>query len=227
MTRLVSLAELLGPTGHDNGSAALFDADSLEIEAGPDNGTVVIHGGKNASGLRKLISSLSSRHPEVTLAPTPTVKNERDIANAVKDAISTPAVNEAYPLPSVGVLAGAIGTDASIPKGAPSGMPAGAKLEKPAPPTGTGSPSETPVDVEFEAQDPQPDGEVLQPHQAVKPGGSGSAAKKQARDKTPSKTTVKQDGSEQSTTASTLRSPRPAAGSSDRPAAGQREQEKT
>jgi hypothetical protein len=192
------------------------------------DGTVVIHGGGSGTGkLRKLIASLNSRHPEVTLAATPKARNERDIANAVKDALTEPPVNEDYPLPSPGVLAGAIGADASIPKGRPAGMVAGAKLEKVDPPQATGSPSDLPVEVEFEAQDPQPDGEVLQPHQAVKPGGSGSAAKKQARDKTPSKTTVKQDGSEQSTTASTLRSPRPAAGSSDRPAAGQREQEKT
>lgn len=226
MTRLVSLAELLGPTGHDNGSAALFDADSLSIEAGPDNGTVVIHGGGSGTGkLRKLIASLNSRHPEITLGPTP--RTERDLTHAIQEAVAKPAVNEDYPLPSPGVLAGAIGADASIPKGRPAGMVAGAKLEKVDPPSGTGSPSELPVDVEFEAQDPQPDGEVLQPHQAVKPGGSGSAAKKQARDKTPSKTTVKQDGEEQSTTASTMRSPRPAAGSSDRPAAGAREQEKT
>lgn len=222
MTKLVSLAELLGPTGHDNGSAALFDADSLSIEAGPDQGQVVIHGGKNASGLRKLISSLSSRHPEVTLAPTASVKNERDIANAVRDAVATPAVNEAYPLPSVGVLAGAIGNDASIPKGQPAGMPAGAKLEKPAPPV-TGSPSE-PVDAAFEAQDPQPSGEVLQPHQTGK-APSGKHPKPAARK--PGQSKVVQDGVEQSTTASTARSDRPAASSSDRPAAAAREQEKT
>jgi hypothetical protein len=170
MTRLVTLAELLGPTGHDNGSAALFDADSLEIEAGPDNGTVVIHGGGTRRGkLRKHISSLSSRHPEVTLAPTP--KTERDLTNAIRDAVAKPLSTRTTRSPSPGVLAGAIGNDASIPKGRPAGMVAGAKLEKPDPPRATGSPSETPVDVEFEAQDPQPDGEVLQPHQAVKPGG--------------------------------------------------------
>lgn len=221
MTNLVTLAELLGPTGHDNGSAALFDADSLHIDAGPTQGQVVIHGGKNTAGIRKTVASLNTRHPEVHLAPTK--KTNRELATALLDEADKPDVNTDYPLPSPGALAGAIGADSSIPKGRPAGMPAGSKLEKVDPPAGSSSPSK-PVDAAFEAQDPQPDGEVLQPHQT---GKAPSGKQPKPRPRQPAKSKVVQDGEEQSTTASTIRSDRPAAGSSDRPAAGAREQGKT
>lgn len=209
MTRLVTLAELLGPTSIDNGAQPLFDADSIEVEPGPTAQQCVIHAAKNTSAIRKLVAALDPRHPEVSI-PAP---KEKD----------APKPATGYPLPSAQVLAATHGSVGDYPKGHLAGHPEGAELVAPDRPTGSGSPSK-PVDAAFEAQDPQPDGEVLQPHQA---GAAPKSTPKRNRAKRPSRSKVVQDGKTQSTTASTQRSPRPAAGTSDRPAAAAREQEKT
>jgi hypothetical protein len=92
MPRLVTLEQLLAETPHDNGANPLFDADSLDVSAGPTGQQVVIHAG-GAAAIRKQVDALNPTHPEITI-PAPK-KNEPGEANTD------------YPLPSVQALAAA------------------------------------------------------------------------------------------------------------------------
>lgn len=119
--RLVTLAQLLAETTHMNDAQPLFDADSLEIEAGPTPQQVVIHGGKHTSALRKLVDRLNPQHAEIDAAPDP---------NAPKPAKTTTPAGSDYPLPSAQVLASIIPPDESFPKGHISGLAPGSTLER-------------------------------------------------------------------------------------------------
>jgi hypothetical protein len=122
MPRLVTLEQLLAETPHDNGANPLFDADSLDVSAGPTGQQVVIHAG-GAAAIRKQVDALNPTHPEITI-PAPK-KNEPGEANTD------------YPLPSVQALAAAASSDGGVPDGRPAGLPHGATFDRPTSPSST------------------------------------------------------------------------------------------